>query len=439
MQTQFGTRFLPRLCSLALAAFLFCAASPAVFAAEADNTHALHSGPSDLSVVTAKLSDGDTVRILEHTSTDWTRIALEDGTTGYCDSALLSIRGEEDSGDGASDVGETLRPVSILSAPDAEAPAVGKLAANVYITLLSAPEDDAYTEVTVNSQTTGYIDSEAVRPVRTITAVVAPRPTLSEEGAETEAEARETLASLSVYFEDGCYWNTAGVPADAQDAFSITDTPCDHSMDGYVFCNTYSGITETCFPEYGSGSTQCLGYASLLSDLVFGTEAPIRVHYDFDRLRVGDHIRLRSWEHSMVVTEIGTEADGSRYIQVTEVNEDYETCRISWGAHDHRGRAVRAWRYRADPDTLCGGLTGNRRADNFTKFTVQSQNGRRLEDCRRPFFFVSVWFYCVGFFSRKWLWNNSGPRCPAGRPRAFFPHFRASAADARRRPAPRRP
>ena len=81
MQTQFGTRFLPRLCSLALAAFLFCAASPAVFAAEADNTHALHSGPSDLSVVTAKLSDGDTVRILEHTSTDWTRIALEDGTT----------------------------------------------------------------------------------------------------------------------------------------------------------------------------------------------------------------------------------------------------------------------------------------------------------------------------------------------------------------------
>ena len=115
------------------------------------NTHALHSGPSDLSVVTAKLSDGDTVRILEHTSTDWTRIALEDGPTGYCDSALLSIRGEEDSGDGTSDVGETLRPVSILSAPDAEAPAVGKLAANVYITLLSAPEDGAYTEVTVNS------------------------------------------------------------------------------------------------------------------------------------------------------------------------------------------------------------------------------------------------------------------------------------------------
>ena len=96
-------------------------------------------------------------------------------------------------------VGETLRPVSILSAPDAEAPAVGKLAANVYITLLSAPEDDAYTEVTVNSQTTGYIDSEAVRPVRAITAVVAPRPTLSEEGAETEAEAREKLASLAVY------------------------------------------------------------------------------------------------------------------------------------------------------------------------------------------------------------------------------------------------
>ena len=60
------------------------------------------------------------------------------GTTGYCDSALLSIRREEDSGDGASDVGETLRPVSILSAPDAEAPAVGKLVKQYFPTQKSA-------------------------------------------------------------------------------------------------------------------------------------------------------------------------------------------------------------------------------------------------------------------------------------------------------------
>ena len=48
-------------------------------------------------------------------------------------------------------------------------------------------------------------------------------------------------------------------------------------------------------------------------------------------MRVGDHIRLIDLEHSVLVTETGTQADGSRYVRVTEVNADYESCKIAWG------------------------------------------------------------------------------------------------------------
>ncbi len=322
---------LARLGSLLLAASLLSAACPIFAAAAEANTHALHSGPSDLSVVTAKFQDGDTVRILEYTSDSWTRIALEDGTIGYCDSALLSIRSRDDLPDGDTNTGETLCPVAVLSEAEEEAPPVGILAANVYVSLLSAPEAGAYTKIATREQTTGYIPSDAIQVVQTPLATVVTRPALSQYGAKTEVEAKEALESLSLYFEDGRYWNSIGstFPADLG-SFCITDTPCAHTYNGYAYCNTYAGVTDSCFPEYGTGS-QCLGYASLISDLVFGTDAPISVHYDLSRVRVGDHIRLRAWEHSMIVTETGMQEDGQAYIRVTEVNADYENCQISWG------------------------------------------------------------------------------------------------------------
>ena len=77
-------------------------------------------------------------------------------------------------------------------------------------------------------------------------------------------------------------------------ALSITDTPCAHSADGTDTCNTYKGALLAEFPEFSG--IQCFGYASLLSDLLFGTDAP-----------------------------------------VTEVNADFETCRIAWGRSITRG------------------------------------------------------------------------------------------------------
>ena len=68
-------------------------------------------------------------------------------------------------------------------------------------------------------------------------------------------------------------------------------------------------------PQYGD-ETQCLGYASIISDLLFGYDAPITEFYDFDELRIGDHIRMGWYEHSMIVTDIDWDTDT---ITVTEV------------------------------------------------------------------------------------------------------------------------
>ena len=156
-------------------------------------------------------------------------------------------------------------------------------------------------------------------------------PVLETADALTEARVLLELDQLAFYFEAGCYWNHYGIDvssmSDLEQAMCVTDSACAHSENGYDFCNIYNGAMSEAFPEYDY-ETQCLGYASLISDLLFGTDAPVTEFYDFDDLRIGDHIRLVQNEHSMIVTDIDWSTDT---ITVTEVNADYENCQISWG------------------------------------------------------------------------------------------------------------
>lgn len=52
-------------------------------------------------------------------------------------------------------------------------------------------------------------------------------------------------------------------------------------------------------PRFGNGYG-CYGFAAKLSDTVFGTEQQYRTHSSFERIRVGDHVRISS-SHSVVV------------------------------------------------------------------------------------------------------------------------------------------
>ena len=138
----------------------------------------------------------------------------------------------------------------------------------------------------------------------------------------TEEEAAATLESLRDTFPEGSYWNHVGV--EDWDEFTVTDSPCQHDLYWDAYCNTYTGGIQELFPQF-EPMEQCLGFAALLSDLVFGEDAPVSTFADYTQLRVGDHIRLELTEHSMVVLTVDGEG-----ITVVECNSDYEHCRISW-------------------------------------------------------------------------------------------------------------
>lgn len=138
----------------------------------------------------------------------------------------------------------------------------------------------------------------------------------------TEEEVSATLESLRDTFPDGSYWNHMGL--EEWDEFTVTDIPCDHDLYWDTYCNSYTGGIQELFPQF-EPMEQCLGFAALLSDLVFGEDAPVSTFTDYIQLRVGDHIRLELTEHSMTVLMVVEEG-----ITVVECNRDYEHCLISW-------------------------------------------------------------------------------------------------------------
>lgn len=136
------------------------------------------------------------------------------------------------------------------------------------------------------------------------------------------------LRELREQFPAGRYWNHRGVEvAPGQETWQITtDQPCNHApAKKEPWENEYYGVTSDLLLD-GEAGIQCFGFASMLSDQIFGADAPIRTFHSFDDLRVGDQIRLTVLGHSMVVIEKDKD-----YIAVAEANADYRTCKIAWG------------------------------------------------------------------------------------------------------------
>lgn len=128
------------------------------------------------------------------------------------------------------------------------------------------------------------------------------------------------LKKLKKKYPDGRYWNHVGKNVkDNQDVTKITTKyPCNH--DG-----SQDGISSTCNYYHGKDNVigyQCWGYASLLSDKLFGN-AKIKAHHSFSKAKVGDHVRYSG--HSVLII-----AKHKDYIEVTECNIG-NTCIIKWG------------------------------------------------------------------------------------------------------------
>ncbi|MGN0316657.1 MAG: hypothetical protein ACI4E1_01855 [Lachnospira sp.] len=136
--------------------------------------------------------------------------------------------------------------------------------------------------------------------------------------ALSDDEIDAVFQQLRKDFPEGKYWNNGG----------ISDEPCEHESPDTRYCNKYEGVTNTAFSHYKwyELGTQCLGFASLISDCIFGADAPVNSFTDFNQVRVGDHVRMNNDTHSAIVIEKGND-----YIVVVECNADYKTCQITWG------------------------------------------------------------------------------------------------------------
>ncbi len=141
----------------------------------------------------------------------------------------------------------------------------------------------------------------------------------------------EKLSLLKQFFPAGSYWNSHDVADEDENeskyqaAMHISTTPCSNfgSYSDY-WCNAYNGITKNMF-SYEGDNIQCLGFASMISDFLWGEETPIYISYDWDDIEVGDHIRFISAEHSVTVI-----AKTETSVYVVECNRDYEDCMIEW-------------------------------------------------------------------------------------------------------------
>lgn len=128
------------------------------------------------------------------------------------------------------------------------------------------------------------------------------------------------LIKLKKRFPDGKYWNHKGYKFSKNQDVSgfVTDRPCNHK-------NKRSSIAASCNYYYGRDKVlgyQCWGFASLLSDKVFGKASYSR-HKKYKKAKVGDHVRYGN--HSVIIVE-----KYDTYIIAAEANYG-GTCMIKWG------------------------------------------------------------------------------------------------------------
>lgn len=103
--------------------------------------------------------------------------------------------------------------------------------------------------------------------------------------------------------------DTPSGPVTETGAYSVLNSLRSTYPEGMPLNNSYYYYS----PRFGNGYG-CYGFAAKLSDTVFGTEKSYQTHSSFDRIRVGDNIRIGN-NHSVVVL-----TKSSSYITVVEGN-----------------------------------------------------------------------------------------------------------------------
>ena len=144
------------------------------------------------------------------------------------------------------------------------------------------------------------------------------------------------IYALQDKYPDGYYWNAY---PKSEKYPEVTETPCsDHDSGEYAYC-----------------IGQCAGFAELLSDEVFGYEAPVHRDLSVEDIKIGDYVRCLPHHSVFVIDRIDEgeivgydiyEEDNFTaycdYLTVAECNWDCR-CGIAWG------RTIRLDRLEIDP------------------------------------------------------------------------------------------
>lgn len=155
----------------------------------------------------------------------------------------------------------------------------------------------------------------------THTYVTASMASTNEYSEEWLNNFNKQIINLQKEFPKGYYWNHMGSTTNSN---SVTKTPCNNKLNGNKYCNEYQGkSTIACGFNIGR---QCAGFSSMLSDRIFGKNAPAKIFYNYDDLKIGDQARINNNSHTVFIIDKTDE-----YVIVAECNADYKTCIINWG------------------------------------------------------------------------------------------------------------
>lgn len=149
---------------------------------------------------------------------------------------------------------------------------------------------------------------------------------------KSEEEFAGKIELLRKVFPDKHYWNHSlmdtRIPYTINDIpfyenFRVTTNPCyAHDETSDITANVYKGACDTVYEE-NYPSVQCKGFANLISDIMFGKDAPVKRYTNPEEMRVGDLVRLIG--HIGVIIAINEDS-----IELLDCNSDMSTCIIRW-------------------------------------------------------------------------------------------------------------
>lgn len=118
-------------------------------------------------------------------------------------------------------------------------------------------------------------------PAATLAPAKTPAPVSTQMPVTTQKPVSTTTPSVSEVTEESAY--------------NILNALRSTYPEGMPLTNSYYYYS----PQFGNGYG-CYGFAAKLSDTVFGTQTPYKTHTSFDKIRVGDNIRIGN-SHSVIV------------------------------------------------------------------------------------------------------------------------------------------